>query len=344
VAEQAAAVQTAGDKCGPGTRRAAAALLGLGSDVASSIFRLMSEAEVRQIAKGAKDLRQEGPQTVATALRTFVESLDRVGGEAVAGEELLRDAAARALGHDAGQRAFDGVVPAPPPDEFLGAIARADPESVAMVLLREQPQTVALVLSALGTEKAALIMEHLPDAQRSSVLRRMATVESVAPEMLKEVGEALTNELRAIAAGGIRKVDGKAVAVELLRRTAITQQGEVVGQIEKDDPTLAAELRGRLFTFEDLGSFSDRDVQTLLKEIAMDRLGLALKGASAAVKDRFLRNMSSRASQMLNDDLSAMGPVRLNVVEKAQGEITQLALDLAGKGRITIVRPADKMV
>jgi flagellar motor switch protein FliG len=304
----------------------------------------MNEAEVRDIARGAKELRQESPQSVAQALKAFVEAMEKVGGDMASGEDLLRDAASRALGNDAGQRAFDGVVPAPPPDEFLGAIARADSESVAMVLMREQPQTVALVLSALGTEKAAAVMEHLPEAQRSSVLRRMATVESVAPEMLKEVGEALTIELRAIAAGGIRKVDGKTVAVELLRRQAAQQQGEVVSQIERDDPALAAELRSKLFTFEDLGSFSDRDVQTLLKEVQMDRLGLALKGASPAVKNRILKNMSTRAAEMLADDLAAMGPVRLNIVEKAQAEVTQVAQELAVKGRITIVRPADKMV
>lgn len=332
-----------GTDIGSGTRKAAAVMLGLGPELAATLFRLMSESEVRQIAKGARELRGAAPEVVTEAIEQFLDAMERVGGEAVAGESLLREAAARALSDDVVRRAFDGVAP-PPADEVLGPVTRADPESLAMVLSREQPQTVALVLSALGAEKASSVVAFLPTQMRAGVLRRMAAVESVAPEVLKEVGEALSSELRAIVAGGMRRVDGKGVAVELLRRVPGPQQTEVVEQIEKEDPTLAIELRQKLFTFEDLATLLDRDVQALIKEFDLNKLSLALKGASPQVRDKFFKNMSTRAAEMLADDMQAMGPVRLSVVEAAQADLVRVTLDLAQKERITILRAGDRMV
>ena len=329
---------------GPGARRAAAVLLGLGSDLAVSIFRLLDEGEVRKVAAGAKDLRKAPANVVPEALRGFIEAIGRVGSESSMGDDLLREMAEKALGGDAVRRAFDGVQAPAAPDEVLGPIAEADPESLAMVLAREQPQTTALVLSAIASDRAAAALDKLPANIRPQIIRRMAAIESVAPEVLKEVGQALAQELRAVIAGGMRRVDGKGAALELLRRSPSAQQGEVVSAIEKDDPGLANDLRLKLFTFDDLRNLTDRDLQAVLKEIDGSRLTLALKGAAPALRDKFLRNMSQRAAQLLSDDLSAMGAVRLSQVEEAQSEIAKLALELSGQGRITIVRAADKMV
>ncbi len=330
---------------GPGARRAAAVLLGLGPEVAGAIFRHLGEAEVRQIARGAKELRTaREADAVPAALTSFLDAFERVGAEVAAGDELLREVASRALGDEMVRRAFDGVKPPPEPDEVLGPVAQADPEALAMVLIREQPQTVALVLSAIDPDRSAAVMEHLPEAMRPAILRRMATVESVAPEVLREVGQALSQELRSLVSGGMRAVDGKAAALRILRQTPTAEQGEIVDQIEKDDPALAAELRSRLFTFDDLLNIGDRDIQTLLRELDMSQLTVALRGATLEIKDKFLRNMSSRAAQMLSDDLAAMGPVRLATVEAAQAEVVRTALDLTRSGQITILRPADKVL
>ncbi len=339
-----AEVKTMQTEAGPGAQRAAALLLGLGPELAGPVFRQFSESELRHIALGAKSLRKAGPSAIPDALKTFVATMDRVGGDAAAGDEMLREFASRSLGTELTRRAFDGVLPPPPPDEVLGPVAQADPEALAMVLVREQPQTVALVMSSIDPERAGLVMSHFPEERRPEILRRMATVESVAPEVLREVGQALSAELKSVVAGGMRKVDGKSAALEILRRQSNQRQTEVVAEIEKEDPTLAAELRQKLFTFDDLQSLADRDVQTLLKEVDSNRLTMALKGAAADLRDKILRNMSSRASQMLIDDLSAMGAVRLATVEAAQAEIAQLALQMSEQGKITIVGLADKML
>jgi flagellar motor switch protein FliG len=175
-------------------------------------------------------------------------------------------------------------------------------------------------------------------------LRRLATLDMVAPEVLREVAMALSSDLAASVSVGAKRVDGKGAAVALLRRCAASQQSEVMTEIEKEDPDLAAELRTKLFTFEDLANLSDRDVQTMIREVDMNQLGIALKGATEAVKDKILKNMSGRAAQMLADDIGAMGPVKLSAVEGAQAELVKVAFSLAEQGRITIVGPADKML
>ncbi len=328
---------------GPGTQRAAAVLLGLGPDLAAAVFQHLDEPTVRSIAIGARNIRRN-PNAVPQALGSFVESLDVVGGDTAAGDGLLRAVAAQVLGADMARRAFDGVAPPPQADEVLGPVALADPEALAMILAREQPQTVALVLGAMDPARAGLVLKMIPEANRPQILRRLATLEAVAPEVLREVGNALSIELRAAVSSGMRRFDGKGAAVELLRRTPAAQQSEAVEEIEKDDPELAAELRTKLFTFQDLTNLSDRDVQTFLREVDTSRLSVALKGATTTVKDKILKNMSSRAAQMLSDDIGAMGPVKLADVELAQGELVKIAFTLAEQGRITVVGPADKMV
>jgi flagellar motor switch protein FliG len=328
---------------GPGAQRAAAVLLGLGRETAAQVFRLLDEATIRQIALGARELKKS-PNLVAQALDTFVNSMGSLAGDATASDGLLREIASRALGPEAARRAFEGVSAPPPVDEMLGPVAQADAEALAMILAREQPQTVALVLGSLEQHRAGALLKLLPERLRPQVLRRLATLESVAPEVLREVGQALQAELRSAHGGTSRRVDGKAAAVAMLRRVPAAQQTEVVAEIEKDDPELATELRTKLFTFEDLINLTDRDVQTFIREIDTNRLAVALKGSSPAVSDKLFKNMSSRAAEMMKDEIAAMGPMRLAAVEEAQAELVKVGFSLAEQGRITLVGPADKMV
>jgi flagellar motor switch protein FliG len=328
----------------PGTTRAAAVLLGLGADSAGAVFRQLAEPELRMIALGAKGLRTQSPQAVGDALKLFVQAMEAVGGDAAVSDQVLRDAAAKAVGVDAARRAFDGEDAPQANDEVLGPVSQADPESLAMVLSHEQPQTVALVLSSIDPTRAAAVIDKIPEKQRPDILRRMAVIDSVSPDVLREIGQALTSELKALVAGGMRKVNGKAVALDILRRCSAQQQGEVIAEIEKDSAALAAELRGRLFTFDDLRSLSDRDLQTLLREIDTNKLAVALKGATPELKAKILSNLSARAAEMLEDDLQAMGPVKLSTVETAQSEIAKLTQEVAQQGRITIVGANETMV
>lgn len=332
------------DKAGPGGKRVAALLMGLGPDASAQLFQQMSEFEVRQIVLGAREVKRMGPTAIPDSLNTFCNSMQQAGVDALGGDAMLRKLATEILGPDTVRRTFDAQPPAHQPDELLGPVASADAESLAMILAREQPQTIALVLSSLTPERAAQVMDRLPLSIRPQVVRRMAVVEAVAPEVLREVRTALAGELNALVAEGMRRVDGRVAALEILRRSPATQQTEILAAIERDDPNLANELRSKLFTFEDLTRLSDRDLQSLMKDLDMKQVTVALKGGSPELREKFLKNMSTRAAELLQDDLAAMGPVKLSEVEGAQAEIAKVAIEAAEKGRITIVRPTDKML
>ena len=309
---------------GPGAQRAAAVLLGLGPDVAAQIFKSLDESTVRSIAVAARSLRK-APTAIPAALSSFVKTMTGLDGEAMAGDSLLREAATKALGQEVARRVFEDIpAPSVAAEEGFTNIANADPEALALLLSREQPQTAAVVLGTVSHAHALAVLKHIPQAQRPQILRRLASLETVAPEVLQEVGQALSQDL--------------------LRSVPAAEQSEVVGEIEKDDPELGAALRARLFTFDDLIHLADRDMQTLIREIDMTQLTVALKGAPPAVKDRFMKNMSTRAGQMLEDEISAMGPVKLAAVEAAQAELVKIAFGLAEQGRISIVNPTERMV
>jgi flagellar motor switch protein FliG len=329
---------------GPGAQRAAAVLLGVGPDVAAQILKTLDESIVERIAAGARDLRRD-PSIFPAAIDTFVNAMTSLTADAYGADGLLREATARAMGLDVAKRIFDvRLEPETPVTETFAALSEADPEALAMLLARELPQTAAVVLGLMDRSHALAVLKHIPVEQRPQIVRRLAQLESVAPEVLREVGLGLTQELSASVPANTQRLDGRAVAIELLRAVPAAQQSDVVGEIEKDDPELAASLRGKLFTFGDLMNLTDRDMQTLIREIDMSQLSTALKGAPDAIKLRFTKNMSSRAGQMLEDEIEAMGPVKLAAVEAAQAELVKVAFSLAEQGRITIVNPNDKMV
>ncbi len=328
----------------PGALKAAAFLLGVGPEVAREVFRHLDESQVKRIAAGARELRRNPSDHMQVALREFVDRIENSSLDTLLGGDLLRQAAAEALGEDVVRRVFDVEKPQLPQEDVLGSVVEADPEALAMILSREQPQTVAVVLSALPLERANLVLEKLPETSRPAVLRRMARLDAVSPEVLREIRQALTSELGSLVAEGMRRLDGRTAALELIRRSTGSQQADVLAEIDKDDPALAAELRSRIFTFDDLSRLTDRDIQQLAKDIDGKQLVIALKGASPEVRDKFLRNMSTRAAELLNDDLQALGPVKLAQVEEAQAEIAKTALDLADQGKITLVRLNDQLL
>ncbi len=331
-------------KGGPITQKVAAILLGLGPDISKKIFTKLSESDIRRVALGARELRKAAPESLNDSLQEFVDLMEQGSTDALVGDDLLRNVAIDAVGEEVARRAFEGVQPPPPPDEVLGPIVEADPVSLGMILAREHAQTVALVLSAMGPERALPVMQHLPEDLKPAVLSRMASVDSVAPEVLREVGQALARELAAMVADGMRQVDGRGTALAILRQSPSKQQQVVITEIEQSDVDLAQDLKTKLFTFEDLWSLTDRDIQTLIKEFDSNLLMLGLKGASPRIRDKILGNMSTRASKMLVDDMEAMGPIRTSEVQKAQQELVAVVMQMAEQERITIVAPGDQMV
>jgi flagellar motor switch protein FliG len=211
-----------------------------------------------------------------------------------------------------------------------------DPASVAEMLRNEHPQIVAAILVHLDFDQAADVIKLFNERQRNEVMLRVATMEGIQPSALKDLNEILFKVL----AGGdkIRKTSlgGVKTAAEMINLMGTAIEGLVIESIRSHDPDLAQKIMDKMFVFDDVNKLDDKAIQLILKEVAIDALTVALKGAQPALKDKFLANMSTRAAENLKEDLESRGPMRLSEVEAQQKEILKVVRRLADEGTIVL--------
>ncbi|MFH1810646.1 MAG: flagellar motor switch protein FliG [Pseudomonadota bacterium] len=321
-----------------GARRSAILLLSLGEEVAVRLMRHLGGDELRAISDAARHLGQVTAQDIEGVLEQFAVAMT---GPFVGpgGGSYLHSLAVRAVGPERADLLL-GPAPAPSRDpDPLADCAELNPGALATLIEREHPQIAALVLAALAPQHAVKVFNGLKEDVRSEVLARVARLENIKPELVREIGETLLAEVRAMSAGGSMPFSGPTAAAAVLKATG--RRDEVLERIAATDPQLAAEIKKRLFTFDDIADMASRSVQQVLRSIDGNTLSVALRSAPAAVKEKFFCNMSSRAAEMLQEDLSAMGPVRIADVEKAHEEIVSTVMRLAEEGTIALAMGDD---
>ena len=318
----------------PGARKAAIALMMLGSELAGEVMRGLTEGEVERLVRTAQTLRTI-PENEAT--NTLEEYNNFFGGQTLLvprADDFVRTVAEDTLGVDRIRALLGQDVPAEAPSALSDAVS-AGPDAIANVLKKEHPQTVAVALSAMPPEKGSEVLARLPEEQRPEVIRRIAQVRSVTPALLKEIGDTLRRELES-SMGGAMEIDGQNLVVSLLKAMPAEAEESIFRGLNESDPALSQEIRKKMFVFEDLVTLDSRGLQMMLKEIDGRTLTLSLKTASTAVREAILSSMSSRAATMILEDLEALGPVSVSQVESAQDEIVQVALRLASEGKINL--------
>ena len=221
--------------------------------------------------------------------------------------------------------------------DFFQKIKKLDARTVASFLRNEHPQTVALVLAHLERQQAGQVLAVFPEDLQVEVLRRVASLDQVSPAIIEEIDAALREEIALVEEVGGRLVGGPQSVAEILNQMERTQETGILKRLEEEDQgELAEEIRRYLFTFEDLLGVEDRGLMALLKEVNTQELALALKAASDELKNKFFQNMSSRAAEMLQEELEIMGPARLREVEVAQQRIIQVAKRLETEGQLVL--------
>jgi flagellar motor switch protein FliG len=221
--------------------------------------------------------------------------------------------------------------------DFFQKIKKLDARTVASFLHNEHPQTVALVLAHLDRQQAGQVLAVFPEDLQVEVLRRVASLDQVSPAIIEEIDAALREEIALVEEVGGRFVGGPQSVAEILNQMERTQETNILKRLEEEDQgELAEEIRRYLFTFEDLLGVDDRGLMALLKEVNTQELALALKAASDELRNKFFQNMSSRAAEMLQEELEIMGPARLREVEGAQQRIIQVAKRLETEGQLVL--------
>ncbi|OUM43802.1 flagellar motor switch protein FliG [Arthrobacter agilis] len=320
-----------------GTQKAAMVLMQLDQGRAAEVLKQMSEAEAEEIVAEIVRLRRVEPAAAEEALAEFHE-LTTSGRRRTRGG---MDVAIGLLESSFGAERAAGVVgrlastAAGKSFEFLDSV---EPGQIQTVLEGELPQTIALVLAHLKPERASTVLAALDPAGRTDVAQCIATMGSATPEAVSVVAD--TIKIRAVAAPhrGITAIGGIQPLVDIINRADISTERELLDGLEDRDPALAEEVRARMLTFADIVHLERRDVQQVLRGIDSAVLALAMKGAAEAVVTVIRANVSERNREILDDELRAVGSVRLSQVEEARAEVVRAIRDLEAQGTITIQR------
>jgi flagellar motor switch protein FliG len=215
-------------------------------------------------------------------------------------------------------------------------LQKAETENLLTFIQDEHPQTIALIASHLPHHKAAEILAGLPEQKQVEVVRRVANMEQTNPAVIREVEAGLESRLSNMLMHSVEKVGGVGTVAEVLNLVDRATEKAIMESMEADDPDLVEQIRRLMFVFEDIIHVDDKGIQAVLKEVDNDELTLALKTASDKLKDKIFSNMSSRASDLIKEDMEYMGPVRLSDVEAAQQRIVDIVRRLEDAGEIII--------
>ncbi len=319
----------------PGVRKAAALMLMLGEDVARDILPLLSNAEIQSLAAGTRALRDLEAEEVIEILREYNDSLEDAVLLVDGGEGAFRRLAEETLGKDRARAVLDRPSLALS-SSFIDLCTRIEADVLAKILEKEHPQTVAVILSGLPPAQAGPVLGCLIEERRAEVLRRISTLKSVSNDVLRQAEDSLRAEIMGSIADGQIKVDGSTLAVSIIKEVGAGLDQEILEALESNSPELAADIRRRMFIFDDLVELSPRDVQTLLREVPTSVLRVALRSAPPSLAEKIFKNMSQRAAMILREDIDAQGPVPLNQVEEARESVVQTALELARTGKLTM--------
>ena len=325
-----------------GRRRAAAFLIALGPELAADIMRTLPEEDISRLTweiVGIGSLTQDEREDI---MSTFYETLVGRDFVSVGGLAYAQDMLERAMGKERADEivtklsAHTGARPF----QFLQQV---DPKDLVNFIQSEHPQVVALILAYLPTDFASALLQRLPEDTQAEVAVRLAMMERTSPEVLEDIESAMRARLgtvfaprQDVTAGGIDAV------VEILRKVDLQTEKAILDGLEKTDPETANEIKKRMFVFDNITLLDDRSIQRVLRDVDAKELGMALKGASDEVRERIVTNMSERAGKMLEDDMAALGPVRMRHVEQAQARIVAAVRQLEEAEEIFVMRGGEE--
>lgn len=319
-----------------GTEKAAILLLTLGEGRAGDILSRLDDREVQLLGQKISKLEYIPVKQMAGVLEEFTRMMETPEAMVVRGDQFFKNTISRSMDLKRQEDLLDKLDLETSPD-FFQKIKKLDARTVASFLRNEHPQTVALVLAHLERQQAGQVLALFSDNLQIEVVRRMANLDQVSPAIIEEIDAALREEIALVEEVGGRMVGGSQSVAEILNQMERTQEANILKRLEEEDQQeLAEEIRRYLFTFEDLLGVEDRGLMALLKEVNTQELALALKAASDEVKAKFFQNMSSRAAEMLQEELEIMGPARLRDVEGAQQRIIQVAKRLETEGQLVL--------
>jgi flagellar motor switch protein FliG len=314
-------------------RKAAILLMSLPDEQGAQLLGKLSAKEVEAVSIEIAKISGISGDEQETVIQDFASANPSGLTGRSGGLDVARQLVERALGKGAGAT-LDNVrqsIEALP----FGFLQKVDSQNLLTFLIDEHPQTIALIVSHLPPPQAAEIISGLPADRQLSVIRRVATMGQTSPEIIKDVERGLEQRMSSVVSQQFENAGGVASVAEMLNVIDRATERSLLENLAQEDPDLVEEIRRLMFVFEDITALSNRDIQTLLKNVESSQWAMALKGASPELKEKILGNMSKRASDLLREEMEYLGPVRLSNVEQMQQQIVDVVRRLEDSGEIT---------
>jgi len=315
-------------------RKAAVLLMSLPQNQAAELLAKLDPKQVEAVTIEIAKISMVTGEEQEQAIQEFANANPTALTGQTGGLEVAKSLVQQALGKNA-NATLDTVrqsIEALP----FGFLQKVDSQNLLTFIIDEHPQTIALILSHVPPAHAADIISGLPLDRQLSVIRRIATMGQTSPEIIHEVEKGLERRMASVMSQQFEKAGGVNTVAEILNVIDRATERNLLENLAQEDPDLVQEIRRLMFVFEDLAKFSDRDIQTILKNVESSQWAMALKGASDELKEKILRNMSKRASALLQEEMEYLGPVRASNVEQVQQQIVDIIRRLEDAGEITI--------
>ncbi len=326
-----------------GLRKAAVLMVLLGEEAASHIYRHLPEADVQQLTECIAELDHIKPETAISVLEEYYQLTLTQSYLSEGGPDYAKKLLVKAFGDAGAQRLLDQVTRAAEMSVVqLESLQKVDPQQLAKFLEGEHPQTIALILAHLNARQASALLMKLPEELRGETVKRLAQLRQFSPEVAKKVSAALHRRLESLGEQSRRAYAGFKGAADMLNQLEPNTGKGILESIEKDDPRMALAIRNLMFTFEDLLGIPEAGIRELLGQLDKKTMALSLRGASEELKNLIFKSMSSRAVEMLKEDMEVLGPVRSKDVSQAQREIVDAARKLEAEGKLVLSAEAQE--
>ena len=323
-----------------GTTKAAMFLMGVGDQLSAELLRKLDTDEIRRVTSAIAGLDAVAPREMLSVFHEFETLTGSSRFFAKGGAGFARRLVEQALGHESAQKLLDSPDQPPLPEAHpeLQLLQNTDPRQLAGFLCNENPQTIALVLTNLTPEAGGALLKSLPAELQAQAALRMATLERIPPEVFRKISEVIGAKLKAIKQ--VSRSDGIRSLANVLNHVDAELSESVLSQLEEENQGAANSIRELMFTFEDILTLDKQSMKALVAQIDRKVLTVALKGSIGKILDHFTQCMSQRATEMLVEDMQALGPVRIRDVKGGQQEVVALVRGMQQKGTIASSRAA----
>jgi len=314
-------------------RKAAVILMSLPNEEAAQILAKLEATQVEAVSIEIAKIGRFTSDEQETAILAFAEANPNALGGSSGGLDVAKSLLEKALGKDAGttlENVQQSVESVP-----FGFLKQVDPQNLLTFVNDEHPQTIALILCHLPSSYGAQVIAGLKSERQLQVIRRIANMGQTSPEILEQVEQGLETRMAALVSQAYEHTGGVPTVAEILNVSDRGTERTLMENLAQEDPDLVEEIRRLMFVFEDITKLTDRDIQSVLKNVETSQWAMALKGASDDLKERILGNMSQRASAILSDEMEYLGPVRLSEVEAIQQQIVDVVRRLEDTGEIS---------